>query len=122
MTDRFTANLPSADFDRTVAFYGALGLQPTYRDRAWMILKGAGLELEFFAAPIDPYESWHGVCLRVDDLDSLHLKCSSIGLATDEKSIPRLGAPKVEASGIRIFYMVDPDGSLIRCIDNKYRR
>lgn len=118
MINRFTANLPSADFDRSIEFYSALGLSPTYRDRGWLILRGDGLELEFFFAPIDPFQSWHSACLRVDDLDTVHAKCRSLQLPMDDKSIPRLSAPRVEPSGIRIFYLVDPDGSLVRCIQN----
>lgn len=118
MVNRFTANLPSADFDRSIEFYAVLGLSPAYRDRGWLILKGEGLELEFFSAPIDPFQSWHSACLRVDDLDTLFARCRLLELPEDDKSIPRLSAPHREPSGIRIFYMVDPDGSVIRCIQN----
>lgn len=118
MADRFTPNLPSADFDRTIAFYAALGLSPAYRGQGWLILRNGDLQLEFFAEPVDPFTSSHGACLRVDDLDAWHMRCQGLGLSTDERSIPRLGSPRVEATGLRIFYLVDPDGSLIRCVEN----
>jgi hypothetical protein len=32
--------------------------------------------------------------------------------------IPRLVAPRVEASGMRIAYLVDPHGTLLRLVQN----
>lgn len=122
MTDYATPNLPSADFDRTEAFYGALGFTRRYRHTGWMILHHpGGMVLEFFDGAIDPKETWFSACLRVDDLDGWYARCKTLGLSEDPRSIPRLGAPKVEPSGIRIFYMVDHDGTLIRVIDNQHK-
>ena len=62
--DRVTANLPSRDFDATVAFYGRMGFSVAYRDDHWMILTRAGLEIEFFPHPeVDPYYSWFSACV-----------------------------------------------------------
>jgi predicted lactoylglutathione lyase len=36
--DRATANLPTADLDRTAAFYTALRFSISFRDDGWMIL------------------------------------------------------------------------------------
>lgn len=120
MTDFATPNLPSADFDRTADWYGAMGFAPSYRDRGWMILKRGALALEFFSGKIDPKESWFGACLRVDDLDALFAAFETTGVSRNDRDIPRFGSIRVEASGIRIFYAVDPDGTLLRCIDNAY--
>lgn len=52
MSDRITANLPSRDFDATIAFYGRLGFVPAYRDAHWLILERGPLELESSPIPI----------------------------------------------------------------------
>ncbi|MBI1340356.1 hypothetical protein GC169_09155 [bacterium] len=121
MTDHSTPNLPSRSFDATEAFYAALGFRRDYRDNGWMILNRGRLVLEFFAAQIDPRESWFSACLRVDDLDSLHADFVKAGVSEHDRDIPRMGAIRVEPHGIRIFYLIDPDGSLIRCLDNSYQ-
>lgn len=120
VTDYSTPNLPSADFDRTEQFYTALGFETHFRNPGWMILKRGTLALEFFPGDIDPKTSWFSACLRVDDLDGLHADFSKAGLSHHPKDRPRLEGIKTEPVGIRIFYMLDPDGSLIRCLDNTY--
>ena len=113
-----TPNLPSNDFDRTEAFYGALGFETRYRDKGWMILKRSDLILEFFPMKIDPKESWFSACFRVDDLDGLHADFASAPVPDELKPGMRFGDIVTEPHGIRLFYMSDPDGSLIRAIDN----
>ncbi|WP_370336116.1 bleomycin resistance protein [Parvularcula marina] len=120
MASRVTANLPSADFDRTEEFYGKLGFTRGYRDEGWMILANGPYEIEFFPMNIDPASSWFSACLRTDDLDGLYETFSAAGLPQDDKAIPRIGEPVAEPHGIRLFYMLDPDGSLIRVIDEAY--
>lgn len=118
--DRITANLPSADFDATVAFYGALGLEVRYRSDGWLILGGGSLELEFFSMPqLEASESWFSACIRVDDLDALHSAFAQAGLPSGTTSIPRMSPVAHEPHGIRVFYLVDHDGSLLRCIENE---
>lgn len=121
MPDISTPNLPSSDFDRTESFYGALGFETGYRDQGWMIIKRGSLILEFFKMDIDPKESWFSVCFRVDDLDALHADFSAAPVPDELLPAMRLGEIKTEPHGIRIFYMSDPDGSLIRCLDNMYQ-
>lgn len=120
MADRITANLPSADFDRTEDFYGKLGFKRGFRAEGWMILVRGPFELEFFPMPIDPKSSWFSACIRTDDLDALYADFEKAGLPDDGKSIPRICAPKVEAHGVRLFYVNDPDGSLLRVFDEAY--
>jgi catechol 2,3-dioxygenase-like lactoylglutathione lyase family enzyme len=120
MADRATANLPSRDLDATAAFYGTLGFEVGFKDDGWMILERGSLELEFFPMPdLDPAESWFSACLRVDDLDGLYAAFQQAGLPGDAGSIPRLTPPRNEPYGLRMFALIDPDGSLIRCIDNR---
>ena len=119
MADRITANLPSRDFGATEAFYGALGFTTGFRDDGWMILHRGPLMLEFFPHPeLDPWSSWFSACIRVDDPDALLALWRGAGLPSDHTSIPRLTGFFKHGSAPRMFALVDPDGSLLRVIDN----
>lgn len=119
MPDYATPNLPSRDFDATSRFYGALGFVESWRDQAWMILRRGGLTLEFFPhADLDPLDSSFSCCLRLDELERFYAACKAAGLLEKPTGIPRLSPPQVESSGLRIAYLVDLDGSLVRMIQN----
>lgn len=118
MSDRVTANLPSRDFETTQRFYKALGFRVVFKDEGWMIISRGPLEIEFFAMEQDPYQSWFSACIRVDDLDGLYAAFQRSHLPRDSRAIPRLTPPEV-VDGLRMFALVDPDGSLLRCIDNR---
>ena len=120
MRDRVTANLPSRDFETTAAFYEALGFGIEFKDDGWMIITRGPLEIEFFPLDHDPYKSCFSACIRVDDLNGLYAAFQKAGLSGDCWAIPRLTPPAVE-HGLRMFALVDPDGSLLRCIDNQWR-
>lgn len=119
--DRITANLPSRDFDRTIGFYGALGFRLRYRDAQWLILERGGFELEFFPHPdLDPRASWFSACLRTAAPEALLQEWQGAGLAGDARAIPRLTGLVKHGPGVpRMFALVDEDGSLIRCIDDR---
>jgi catechol 2,3-dioxygenase-like lactoylglutathione lyase family enzyme len=113
--DRVTANLPARSFEQTARFYGALGFAVAFRDAGWMILRSGELEVEFFPHPeLDPAISWFSACVRVADPDALHRRWSDAGLPP--AGIPRLTSPQDEPFGARMFALVDPDGSLLRCL------
>lgn len=119
MTDKATPNLPSRDFTTTSAFYAGLGFNEGWRDEGWMILKRGGVTLEFFLHPeLDPLASWFSCCLRLDDLDTFYAAAKAAGLPETCGGQPRLQPPAVEQSGIRIAYLIDPDGTLVRLIQN----
>lgn len=114
MRDRITANLPARNLDETTTFYAALGFQVGYKGEDWMIMRRGDLELEFFPHPgLDPSSSWHSACVRVADLDGLRRAWSEAGLPAH--GVPRLAQPEDQPSGLRMFALVDPDGSLLRC-------
>jgi len=120
MSDRITANLPARDLAATAAFYGRLGFAEAYRDDGWMILTRGALELEFFAHPeLDPQGSAFSACIRVDDPDALLAEWRRLGLSEDPKDIPRLTGFFRPGAAPRMFALVDPDGSLLRVIDNR---
>ena len=119
MVDRATPNLPSRDLDATAAFYAAIGFATTYSDPGWLILERGSLVLEFFRDPgVDPATTSAGSCLRVDDVDGLYADCVGAGLPVTHVGWPRLHPPKVEDSGLRIGALIDPDGNLLRLIQN----
>lgn len=119
MGDRATPNLPARDFAATSAFYARLGFVEQYRDDGWMILGRGGLVLEFFPHPdLDPATSSFGSCLRLDDLDAFYGACVDAGIPEADRGWPRLHPPRVEASGLRIGALLDPDASLLRLIAN----
>ena len=119
MTDHATPNLPSRDFAVTSAFYASLGFVEGWRDERWVILARGGASLEFFPHPdLDPLTSWFSCCLRLDDLDSFYAAAKAAGLPETCHGQPRLHPPTVEDSGVRIAYLVDPDGTLVRLIQN----
>ena len=119
MADHATPNLPSRDLDTTAAFYAGLGFTESYRDGGWMILERGGLVVEFFPDPaVDPATTSAGCCLRVDDLDALYDACVRADVPERRTGWPRLHPPTVEHSGMRIAYLVDPDGTLLRLVQN----
>lgn len=119
MTDHATPNLPSRDFEATSRFYAALGFVEDWRDDGWMILTRGKLTLEFFPHPeLDPKTSSFSCCLRLDDLDAFYSACKAAGLAESCIGQPRLHPPRIEESGMRIGALIDPDGTLVRLIQN----
>lgn len=117
MPDRATPNLPSRDFERTARFYGALGFAETWRDAGWMILVRGGLTLEFFPYPdLDPSTSSFGSCLRLDDVGAFYAVLQAAGLPEATTGFPRIHRPKREAWGGLVGALIDPDGSLLRLI------
>ncbi|MCC7268595.1 MAG: hypothetical protein IT546_14825 [Caulobacteraceae bacterium] len=117
--DHATPNLPSRDFETTSQFYARLGFEESWRDDGWMILRRGDLKLEFFPHPdLDPATSWFSCCLRLDDLDAVYAACLAAGVPEKRQGWPRLRPPQEEPSGLRIGYLVDPDCTLVRLIQN----
>lgn len=115
--DRITANLPAIDLAATERFYAKLGFETGFRDSSWMILSRGMLEIEFFPYPdLDPYQSSFSACVRVARLDDLYRDWQRAGLPA--QGIPRLTPPKLEPFGLRMFALIDPNGSLLRCIED----
>ncbi len=116
MTDRITANLPARDFDETATFYQRLGFALDYRDDAWMMMSRGPLEVEFFPYPdLAPFQSSFSACVRVADLDRLYADIAALRLP--QAGIPRLqGPPWTVVEDLRMFALIDPNGSLLRCL------
>ena len=119
MVNRATPNLPSRDLGATSDFYARLGFAEEYRDLGWLIMARDGFTLEFFPfADLDPGMSSFGCCLRLDDVDEFFHTCEAAGLPVTALGSPRLHAPRVEQSGLRIGALIDLDASLLRLIAN----
>jgi catechol 2,3-dioxygenase-like lactoylglutathione lyase family enzyme len=117
MTDRATPNLPSRDFEVTARFYGQFGFTESWRDGSWMILERGGLLLEFFPYPdLDPATSSFGSCLRLGDVEAFYADLVAAGIPEKTIGWPRLHRPKREAWGGLVGALIDPDGSLLRLI------
>jgi hypothetical protein len=77
------------------------------------------IKLEFFPHPeLDPETSWFSCCLRLDDLDEFYSACVAANIPEASWGAPRLHQPALEDSGLRIAALVDPDGTLLRLIQN----
>lgn len=119
MADAATPNLPARDFAATAAFYARLGFEEDFRDEGWMILSRGEMTLEFFPYPdLDPFQSAFSCCLRLDDLPAMMALVEASGVPDARRGIPRYHPPASDPSGLTIAYLVDPDGTLLRLIQN----
>ena len=84
-----------------------------------MILTRDSIHLEFFLHPgLDPAASWFSCCLRLDDLNDFYAVCLTANIPQATQGAPRVHKPALENSGLRIGALIDPDGTLIRLIQN----
>lgn len=119
MTDRAVPNLPSRDFDATIAFYGGFGFEQDYRDEGWLILRRGELSLEFFPfADLDPASSSFMCSIRVDDVDELYRRITSAGVAEKTVGFPRVHPVATQPSGLQIGNLIDIDGTQLNLIEN----
>ncbi|MGR0162117.1 bleomycin resistance protein [Paenarthrobacter nitroguajacolicus] len=118
--DLAVPNLPSQDFDTTEAFYTGFGFERLFRDEGWMILRRAGLQLEFFPAPgLDPYSSSFMCCLRVADVEELYDAILKSGVPVSNVGMPRLHPVRRQTWGLRAGYLIDPDGTQLALIEQR---
>lgn len=119
MTEQAVPNLPSRDFDTTVAFYGGFGFAQVYRDDGWLILRRGDLQLEFFLFPdLVPEESSFMCSIRVDDLDGLYRQIRDAGVAEETVGHPRLRPVQMQPWGQRAGFLVDREGTQLHLIEN----
>lgn len=110
------AILPSADMDRTVAFYKKLGfdLQGRWDDfGGYLIFVMDKIELHFAHDPDHKADtSDHAVYIRSDNVDGFGKAVAALGLS--DKGFPRMDGPEDRPWGMRELHILDPDGHLLR--------
>jgi len=117
--DHATPNLPSRNFLKTERFYSKLSFAASYRSGHWLILQRGAVHLEFFPWPdLDPAQNNHSCCIRLNDLGALVSQCADAGVPEAREGIPRIVPPQRDISGLTIAYLIDPDGSLLRLVQN----
>jgi hypothetical protein len=79
-----------------------------------------GDHVEFFPVAVDPRTTTGSACVCVDDLDSLYVAFSKAGQLPRFRRITP-GVLPISEERLRIFVLIDPDGNLLRCIDNNSR-
>ena len=84
----------------------------------WVAIPDRFRERPLMSISPDPLTSNFSCCLRLDDLDGFYAACQAAGLPETCWGHPRLHAPKIEDSGLRIGALIDPDGTLVRLIQN----
>ena len=110
--------LVADDFEKSCAFYEALGLVPVVGwgegdHRIRMFDMGDGTRLELFAGGSDAYQAegkYKHLAFAVDDVDAAYTHALSVGAVslTPPKSVPLPSTP--EAITIRIAFVLGPSG------------
>ena len=122
MTERTIPILPTRSIDDTLACYRALGFEVTYRQErpnTYAVVVRGGIELQFFVLKdLDPANSYSTCYVLVSDVDALY-RAFTEGLRAafgrvPSRGIPRIGALRDMAYGVRQFVAVDPGGNSIR--------
>lgn len=112
-------NLPSRDLAATVSFYGGFGFVPLHRDDGWLVMRRGDLQIEFFR--MDDLDPWHhafGCCLRVADLEELYAAVRAAGVPVNHHGHPSIRPIAVQPWGQRMSTVLDPDGNLLRMIED----
>ncbi len=99
--------LPAQDLDVTETFYGQLGFSSQGRWGSYMILRREAIELHFQMNPDRKLAESSSCYLRTNDADELH---AAFGQPAGGKVTP----PEDRAWGMREFYVMDPNGNLLR--------
>jgi len=115
-SDQAIPILVSRDIPKSVEFYQKLGFESTYpvdstADYAILCRGALEIHLSFFP-DIVPSESYLACYLRVTQVDELFQELQALELPTE--GIPRIGFLEDKPWGMREFYIVDPDGNLLK--------
>jgi len=97
--------LPSADLDRTSAFYRTLGMEEVARYEGYLLLNLRGVEMHFSLR--DDSSTAGEALVLVPDAGRLWKQLKS-------RDVTGLGPVEDQPHGIREFVVTDPDGNRIR--------
>ena len=110
------------DVSSTLEIYAGFGFVERYRDEAWMILSRGMLTLEFFHHPeLEPKASHFQCTVSVIRPRRTVGGGARGGVRISSQGQPRLHRPRIEESGLRIGYLVDPDGTQLTLIEEPGR-
>jgi len=123
MIDFAKRNLPARDFEKTSQFYRPLGFLETWGAgwKPWGLDDPEARQSHGRILPhpeLDPLASWFSCCLRLDELDAFYEICKSAGSPEGCLGQPRLHLPETRPWDGRLASFVDPDGTLMRLIQN----
>jgi catechol 2,3-dioxygenase-like lactoylglutathione lyase family enzyme len=119
MTDRAVPNLPSRDLNATAGFYARFGFVRLHQDDNWLVLRRGGLQMEFFRKDdLDPRHHDFACCLRVADLEELYNAVRAAGVPEKRSGRPSVRAIATQPWGQRMSTVLDPDGNLLRMIED----
>lgn len=110
---------PSSDTGKTKKFYEALGFECDLNmegDDPFLIMVLKQIELHFWSYPeLVPKQSIISCYIRFDleaEFNDMYERFSKVSLPS--AGIPRLTEPEVRPWGMNEFYLVDPDGNLLK--------
>jgi hypothetical protein len=122
MAEKTIPLLPCPAIQPVVDFYLALGFENTLLQKSpypYAVMERGAIELQFFGMKeYDPTQSYSGVYVVTEDVDSLHTAFRA-GLKEaygkiPARGLPRIGPLKDMSYGMRQFLMTDPGGNSIR--------
>ena len=106
--------MPSANFDKTEAFYKRLRFETWYKDDGYLLMNRDDVEIHFFAKPgHTPEQSDHGAYIRPDNVDTFSVEIAGLGLPRDG-TFPKASQAEDKPWGMREATIHDPDGNLLR--------
>ncbi|WP_298355536.1 VOC family protein [uncultured Litoreibacter sp.] len=107
---------PSADFDKTSAFYEGLGFTEVARfeDHGYLILSRDSVEVHFFSSQSHgaTEHSVLGSFVRVENAEALSAEFEPLQLA--DHGMPRFVRAEEKPWGVCELEIVDPDNNLLR--------
>jgi catechol 2,3-dioxygenase-like lactoylglutathione lyase family enzyme len=114
--------LPCSDLDESIAFYGALGFECTYRQsrpNPHAVVAREDIQIHLFGLEdFDPEQSYGNVIVVVADPDRLYQAFAAGLRATYGKlpsaGIPRILRPRKRQGTVRGFSVIDPGGNWLR--------
>ncbi|MEW9871889.1 hypothetical protein [Arthrobacter sp. HS15c] len=116
--------LPCASIEDMLAFYTALGFEPTYRQskpNPYLAMRRGDINLGFFGMPgFNPADSYGSCIITAPDTAELHHAFTD-GLRSLYGKVPLAGIPRMtrprprrNAEGLAGFSVVDPGGNWLR--------
>jgi hypothetical protein len=88
-----------------------------------MVLRREDLQLEFFLKEdLDPRHHDFGCCLRVHDLEELYDAVLAAGVPEKRYGLPSVRPIAIQPWGQQMSTVLDPDGNLVRMIQDSDSR